>query len=272
MGLNIGKLIRETKNIDTIVTQPINRWLLQHGDDAFSEPVVQYIAAQLRTQPRIRSGSFSGSAAGMCLRRQELAFAGVGQEVIDPQLRNIFNDGKWRHLRWQAMLLETGVITDPEYLVQWKKHLSRGALDGRGVVANDHARRDWRGKEFGFELKGVSTFQYGELAKNGPKPGHLRQTHHYFVLGAFDLFSIVYEDKTTQAWKEWVIEPDAKLMTEAENDIRELSKAVKNKKLHSLVPECKRQSGPLFLDCPFGGKNGQCIQALTNPPKEFANS
>lgn len=272
MGISIAKLVKEANNIDTIVTRPIRQWLLQHGDDALSPEVVGYVAAQLGTQPRIRSGSFSGASAGRCLRQQELAYAGVGGDVIDPQLRNIFNDGKWRHLRWQAMLLETGVITDPEYLVWWKEKRSRGSLDGRGEVPMDHPKPQWRGLEFGFELKGVSTFQFSALEKSGPKPEHYRQVHHYFVLGGFDLFSIVYEDKTTQNWKEWVIEPDAKLMIEAEHDIRELSKAVDTKKLHRMLPECRKRTGTQFNECPFGGKRGACVKALTNPPKEFANS
>lgn len=269
MGLSIAKLVRDAQNVDTIVTRPINEWLLKHGDDAHSEAVVRYIATQIGTQPRIRSGSYSGAAAGMCLRRQELAYAGVGGGVIDPQLRNIFNDGKWRHLRWQAMLFDAGIITDGEYLVQWPDMFSRGSLDGRGEVPMDHPRKDWRGKEFGFELKGVSTFQFGEMAKGGPKPEHARQIHHYFVLGGFDLFSYVIEDKTTQSFKEFVIEPDRKLMIEAENDIRELAKATKTKKLHALLPECASRSGSTFTNCPFGGKNGPCVQAISNPPKEF---
>ncbi|AKL88374.1 hypothetical protein BH789_gp093 [Gordonia phage GMA6] len=270
MGISIAKLVKEAKKVDTIVTRPITDWLLTHGDDAFSPEVVTYIADQLQTQPRVRTGSFSGAAAGMCLRRQELAFAGVPGEPIDPQLRNIFNDGKWRHLRWQAMLLETGIITDPEYLVQWPKFLSRGSLDARGEVPMDHHKPTWRGKEFGFELKGVSTFQYGELKKNGPMDKHMRQIHHYFVLGNFDLFSIVYEDKTTQDWIEWVVEPDRKLLIEAENDMRELAKAVKSRKLHGMQPACIKRKGIEFNDCPFGGARGECVKALTKLPKGFS--
>jgi len=269
VSLSIAKLVRQAHNVDTIVTRPINEWLLKHGDDAHSPSVVDYIAAQIGTPPRIRSGSFSGAAAGMCLRRQELAYAGVGGDVIDPQLRNIFNDGKWRHLRWQAMLLETGIITDPEYLVKWPEMLSRGSVDARGEVPMDHPRQDWRGKEFGLELKGVSTFQFGEMSRSGPKPEHARQIHHYFVLGGFDLFSYVIEDKTTQNFAEHVIVPDKKLMIEAENDIIQLAKAVKDKKLHQLLPDCQKRTGEEFRSCPYGGKNGPCVAALTNPPKPF---
>lgn len=269
-GLDIKRMIRNVKNENLIVTRPINDWLLKHGDDAFSDEVADWVADQLRTQPRVREGSFSGASAGQCKRRQELAFAGAGEVVIDNQLRNIFNDGKWRHLRWQAMLLETGTITHAEYPVFWRDQYSRGTLDARGVVPTTHSKPRWHGLEFGFELKGVSTFQYSNLAKNGPLPKHYKQVHHYFVLGNLDLFSIVYEDKTTQAWVEWVIEPDAKMLIEAEHEINQLAKSVKTKKIHDLLPECHKRTGQEFRDCPFGGKGGVCVQAISKRPPEFS--
>lgn len=273
MGLSIAKLVREAKRVDTIVTKPVNEWLLKHGDDPFSPDVVAWVADQIGTQPRIRTGSFSGASAGKCLRAQELAFASDSGEVIDTQLRNIFNDGKWRHLRWQAMLLEVGVLTDAEYPVFWRSKYSRGTIDGRGVVPDDHPHKEWRGKEFGFELKGVSTFQFKARKDAGlPEDKHWRQIHHYFILGNFDLFSYVMEDKTTQEFYEMVLEPDPKMLIEAQHDIDELAKAVDTKVLHPQLPDCAKQTGVDFRTCPFGQKNGPCMKALTKPPKEFSKS
>ena len=261
VGLSITELVRATKRVDTIVTRPVTDWLIKHGNDAHSPVTAAWVADQLSTPPRIRSGSFSGAAAGMCLRRQELAYYGAPGGAIDTQLQNIFNDGKWRHLRWQAMLFDAGVITDAEYLVTWDEYLSRGSLDARGEVPVDHQRRDWQGKEFGFELKGVSSFQYGRLSKEGPMLKHLQQIAHYFVLSNLDLFSVVYEDKTTQAWTEWVIEPDKKLMIEAESDIRALATAAKQGTLHGQLPDCVRRKGDIYNDCPYGN-NGTCAKGL----------
>lgn len=268
--MNIAKLVKAIKRQDTIIEARREAWLLQHGDDALPPWVVAIIANILATQPRVRSGSFSGSAAGMCLRRQELAYAGVIPEPVDAQTQAIFTDGKYRHLRWQAELLTMGALTHIEYLVQWKRKWSRGALDGRGEVPMDHAVTRWRGLEFGFELKGVSTFQFQKYKYDGPERKHLLQVHHYFVLGNFDLFVIIYEDKTTQETKEWVIEPDPVLLAEAQADIDALALSVENKTLDPQLPECAQRKG-LWSDCPYG-KNGKCQQAISVPASPYVHS
>ena len=272
-GINIGRLVREVKRKETIVTRPINEWLLRHGDDCFSPEVVAYVADQIGTQPRIRSGSFSGASAGACLRAQELSFAGVQGEAIDSQLRNIFNDGKWRHLRWQAMLLETGTITHAEYPVFWDDYYSRGTLDAYGMVPDDHAVKTWRGKPFGFELKGVSTFQFGKYTSAGrPIDKHMLQIHHYFVLSGLDLFSYVIEDKTTQEFYEMVIEPEDEWFERAEADIIALGKAVRGQRIHGPRPDCIRHRGDDYSSCPFGSATGACMKYKHKPPKPFVRT
>lgn len=268
--MNLGNLVRALKRTDLILTPAVERYLVQHGDDPYPDWVLDKLFDTLRTPPRDRSGSFSGSAAGQCMRAQELAFAGVPQEPTDAQLQNIYNDGKWRHLRWQGMLLTLGLIEDIEYLVRWPQYLSRGSLDGRGVVGT-HQNQHWTGLEFGFELKGVSTFQFGRLVKEGPMEKHLKQVDHYFALGCFDLFVIVYEDKTTQAWKEWVIEPDPARIRKAEEQIWALAESVDTKTLHAQLPDCAKRTGETYNQCGFG-RNGQCARARRTVPTPFVRS
>lgn len=270
--MNLNKMIRSAKQYNDLIAKPIiEDWLLRHGDDPFPDWVNQELLKVMSTKPRDRSGSFSGSAAGTCLRMQELGFAGLQGGAIDPQLQNIFNDGKWRHLRWQGMLLTTGLATDIEYLVRWREHLSRGSVDARGVVRDDHPRVPWRGKEVGYEAKGWSTFQFQKLKAEGIPYKHNKQIHHYFVLGCFDLFSYIAEDKTTQEIHEIVIEPDPQMIQEAEDDIWELSKAVKTKTLHGVKPACLQRKGSEYNDCPFG-RNGKCLAANTDVPPPFVRS
>lgn len=269
--INVNAIIRAAKQSnDLIVTPVIRDWLLKHGDEALSEEVAEKIKQLLMQQPRNRAASFSGSASGYCLRRQELGFAGTPEDSTDPQLQNIFNDGKWRHLRWQAMGLTTGVFTDVEYLLQWKQMLHRGSMDARGEVSAQHPKAAWRGLEFGFELKGVSTFQFGRLKADGMLeafPKHRKQVAKYCYLGNLDLFSTVYEDKTTQEFHEWVTIPTADELTEAEIEIQELESSVRNRTLHPVLAECSRRKGP-YLECPYG-RNNRCHAAISAPPAPF---
>lgn len=269
--MSLTSLIRAAHRQDLIITPKLDIWLMQHGDDAFPPHVVDRVAELMGEQPRDRRRSFSGSAAGTCPRRQELAFAGVPVSGPDPQLQGIFTDGKFRHLRWQAWLLTMGLLTDVEYTVLWPDKYHRGTLDGRGEVPLDHPNPDWHGLEFGFELKGVSTFQYSKFAQSGPMEKHLQQVDDYFVLTGMDLFVIVYEDKTTQAYTEWVIEPDPNRMAVAEARIEELNQAVRTKTLHAQRDDCAIKAGSHYTECPYG-RSGHCHRAIVEPPKPFVRS
>jgi hypothetical protein len=262
-AIRIGDIVKATRQTDLIITPKTNNWLVAHGDDPLPKDVAELIYEQLITTPRDRTQSFSASSAGSCMRAQELQFLGIPQVgVIDSQLQNIFNDGKWRHLRWQAMGFQVPFLIRMEMPLYWRNMLSRGTIDGLGIVDDDHPRTAWRGLEYGFELKGVNSWGYRAAVKQdkGTKIAHKRQIARYFLMGGFDLFVTIYENKDTQEWFEWVETPNKKYMDEQAAELDELVKAVKTKQLHPMLPQCKIQTGE-FKDCPFGTAMGPCIRS-----------
>lgn len=260
MSINLRNLVNAVNSTNKIITPSLAEWIIRHGDDALSEAVADKIHELLTTQPRYRGGSFSASSSGMCERRQVLQFLGPREGVIDTRLANIFSDGKWRHLRWQSMLLMAGLLTDIEEPLDWPAKRTRGTMDGLGIVSDDHPKQHWRGQEFGFELKGVSGFLYPKWSKALHEP-HRRQVHKYFAMSGLKLFVIVYEDKSTQEWTEWVIEPDPQLMDETLAEIDRLNDAVDSRRLPTMLPQCKLQRGPEWKGCPMGGAGGPCVSA-----------
>lgn len=259
-GLRVSDIVRATRDTDKIITPIHERWLQMHGDDPYPEWVADWIHKQLTTTPRNRSASFSASSAGRCPREQELQFLGMPKSgVVDPQLANVFDDGSWRHLRWQANLLTNGLLDRAEMPLFWRNMRSRGTIDGQGTVGNTHPRARWHGAVYGFELKGVSGFQYPKYVQTDEaKEDHLDQVHRYFLMGDFDLFIIVYEDKSTQAWHEWVIEPDQARIDKQREELERLNHDIDSKQLAPMLPVC-RQRGALFKQCDFGGIGGACI-------------
>lgn len=268
MALDLKAIIKAAKRTDLVMTPKVQEWLMAHGDDAYTPEIADWIAEQLKIRPRIRSGSFSASSAGACERAQVLGYLGVpGLDSIDPRLQNIFNDGKWRHLRWQAMLLTIGLLDRAEMPLHWRNKRSRGTIDGHGIVADDHPRPIWRGKDYGFELKGMNPYGYSRAVKGDPemKEEHLKQVHRYFLMGAFDLFVIVYENKATQEWHEWVIEPDDAYLEESREELDRLNDAVDDEVLPPMLNQCKIRTG-VFKDCTFGvTAQGPCPKAGTWP-------
>lgn len=264
MPLRMGDILKAVRNHDLIITPTLNQHLMQHGDDPLPEDIAQLIYEQLVTKPRDRSRSFSASSAGDCYRAQELGFLGIPQVgAIDPRLANIFNDGKWRHLRWQAMLLHAGLIEAIEVPHWWRRMLSRGTLDGKGTVSDDHPRTAIRGMEFGFELKGTNPFTYAKAVKQEKDimAKHKRQIARYLLMTGYDLWVTIYENKATNEWFEWVEFPDDEYMDEQRQELQELVDAIQSRKLHDMLPQCKIRQGA-FHDCGFGGTpSGPCPKA-----------
>lgn len=254
-----------------IVTPRYKRWLKHHGDEALlpqdgRDGIGGKILEQLLAQPRDRTGSFSASSAGGCERAQVFGYHGAESEPHDAGLLAIFNDGKWRHIRWQALLLQAGIIDEIEFPLMWKGKQQRGTMDGQGVVPDDHGIEEWRGEMFGFELKGVNAFQYDGFTKSGPKEEHLNQVARYFLLSGLELFSIVYENKSTQACHEWVVSRDDPGMKERiavqRAEVESLLSYALDGTLPPQLPECAMGKG-MWKKCGYGGNDGVCGFAST---------
>lgn len=260
------RLLRAVNRSDTIITPRLNQYLLSGKyDEALPKEVVDFINTELQKPRYNPTGRFRASAAGSCHRYQELRYAGVtSDKAIDPRLANIFSDGKWRHLRWQAMLLHAEILLRPEEGLDWPAMRSWATMDGLGIVPTNHPRPAWRGKEFGFELKGANPFGYRKDVKDNEqaKDAHLDQVHRAFINGGFDLYVIIYENKANQEWFEWVYEPDPARVASQKEELAELNGDVDAKRLAKMLPECAARKGYTFNHgCPYGTPTGACVRA-----------
>lgn len=258
--MTLKNILRAQRNSDYIVTPRMQMVLMRNPNIHYSDAVGDFIRDVLTTKPRVRSGSFSASSAGQCHRRQVLSYIGIDTgQVNGYQLQNIFEDGKWRHMRWQAIMLQSGLLDQAEVPLDWPKMRSKGSMDGQGTVPDNHPRAEWRGKEFGFELKGVSPYVFNSYVQQGGKLEHKKQVHRYFLASGVDLFVILYEDKATQNWHEWVLEPDPVLLAEQQMELEALNTAVDNKILPPVLPECQQGKGTEYKACPYGKDSNICL-------------
>jgi hypothetical protein len=264
MGLR--RAMRLAGDPTKIVTPRYREWLRNHSDDPYPDWVVELMRKELQKVQRDRRGSFSGSSAGSCLRAQELGYLGVippleAQPTTD--LLSIFDDGRWRHLRWQANLLSAAILGRIEVSLSWPAKRSAGSMDGAGIVPDDHPNPRWRGLEFGFELKGMNGFQFSRLIRSrNPQPTdkHLHQVDRYLLASGFDLFVVLYECKATQATYEWVIERDEERIAESLEELEALNEAVDMKMMHPQLMSCSKRMGPYWDGCPYAGRGGICEQ------------
>lgn len=242
-----------------LITPRLDDWLSQNDNLTLDEENADLLKSLTMTKPRDRSKSFSSSSRGKCKRYQVFQFLGAPkQKSFNTTLANLFNDGTWRHLRWQMTLMTAGILTDVETPFNRPELRVRGSLDGI----------NWK-EQWGFELKGINPYGYTGVAKEGARHDHLLQIHTYFLgVPELDKFSLVYENKATQEWSEKIIHRDKNLMKAVEDEIDELNIAVNDRKLPHMIAECKSGTSKTFKDCEYSSicphVNYEETEALAN--------
>lgn len=248
---------------DLIVTNAYEEWLDKNPDGTISPEAAAIVAQQMVKPDRDRRFSFSASQAGSCLRRQELAFLGTPRVGVTSEgLRRIFNNGRWVHLKWQAQLLTAGIVDVIEMDIKNPRLKARATLDGVGTAL----RGRYEGQDFGLEIKGRNDYAYTQQAKDEPDESTRRQVDFQLLMSGFDLNVILNENKNNQTYKEWVIYRDEERIKDAKAELRLLSKAIDDERLHPILPACRRQEGE-FDKCPFGGNGGPCMMAGSWPSR-----
>ena len=281
MSSSKKKIREQASDPNLILTPHINEWLSEKGDTHYTPEVLEKIVKQLSTPPRDRSGSFSSSSSGYCLRRQVFGYLGIKPNVpIMPQLQLLFNDGKWRHLRWQAMLLDAGLLDSIEVPAYWEEKRSVGSMDGMGYTKDLPLRDDWKNKTFGFELKGMYSRMFEQTKKQGHPPSkHNEQMQRYMLQHReLDMFIYIAENKDTQEWVEYVVEKNQRHIDSAVGEVELLNESVDMSVFPARLPVCQeKKDGKVFTTirrgmpdmeprafegCPYGGtKSGSlCLK------------
>jgi hypothetical protein len=249
----LNRLIRNAKRTNLLVTPRLDKFLIQHGANAFiwsDETFAAMKKALIESTNQDRSARFGASSRGTCERAQVFGFLG-GQlgwsptHGADSVLQQIFLDGQFRHLRWQMTLLQAGIITQVEY----KFSLPAYRLDGANIPGL-----------WGFELKGTGQFPQ---ACNAPFESHLLQVHTYFLgCPELELFSLVYEDKHRNEWKEYVIERDQDTLDEVQYELDSLNASIETQELPDVLPVCKGGDSATFKKCPY---SNHCLDQTAWP-------
>lgn len=231
------------------VTTPLYHWLTDQGDNSalvdINDPKMRALLLQLlsKRQHMERSGSFHSSELWDCERKQVFGYLGMPAKAkaLTPETINLFNDGTWRHVRWQMKLMAAKIINKVEYAVKVPHYRFTGHIDG----LKTSVRNPW----WGLEVKGTSEFERVKLY--GAFPEHIRQVHGY-ALGEprIQEFVILYECKSTNHWHEVIVPIRPTVTKEIEGILSDLNEAVEHKKLPRILEDCKQGKGQ-YLRCPY---------------------
>ena len=257
--VRVGRQVRDMLNVhlnDDLIVTPVLSQFLQTWDGSIAPHVAERLARLMSQKPRKRAGTFSASSAGFCWRRQELTFLGIPQpNYIEARVASIFDNGRWVHLRWQAVLMTAGILDDIEMKFKKKSKRARMTADGVGEALTGR----FIGREFGFELKGRNLFHWNTQSNTGIDPKTQAQVDFEFMMTGLDLWSVVNENKNNQVWKEWVFVRNDERVKEMAKQLAQLNRAIDRKKLHPMLDECKKKQGE-WNNCPYGGSmSAPCI-------------
>lgn len=280
--VRLGRPLASLAKGGLLVTPAFNRYMRSNGGELTVSPAnAAKVLEMLSVPPRDRSGSFSPSARGNCLRAQALAFLGAPQGQLSIEQMNLFMDGRFRHLRWQLVGLEAGFLDEVEVSVPMPAWMAKGSVDGRNVAGR-----------WGFELKGTSmdlahlgtAFQHvtaaldeGRVPDIGKGRSHVKlMWKHYHQIAGYilqmrandmdvDKFALVYENKQTQRWAEFVVEPNEWMLQLVEDELKTLGKAMRIKKLPQIREECRPTTDKT---CPYAAI---CHNPYPHLPERWKN-
>lgn len=224
-----------------IITPRIDQWLIDNPQGVVVPDWLMPTAQRLLSDDSnsVRTARFGASSRGTCKREQVWKYLGMPTlRSVDPTLMNLFNDGTYRHIRWQLMGMLAGVFTDVEVAYTLPAYNLKVSLDAEN-----------REEGFGFELKGTSAFT--KVLEEGISERHMLQIHTCMLASGLEKWVYVAEDKRTQDWKEIVIDRDDDVMAQVKEELNALNDAIDDHKLPRPLPSCLREKGEEFQGCPF---------------------
>lgn len=224
-----------------VVSERHENWLKSNANPTYSERALKHCETELRKQasPRIRRSTVSASSLGSCRRRQIFTFLGWSELPPTPKLATIFQNGTMMHIRWQMAGLTEGWLAEAEVPVGKNAMSLSGTQDG---IAHEGSVVEFKSiNSNGF--RGVNTF--------GVKDEHRFQVGTYMATTGNTKAVVIYEDKDTQEFKEFVVELDDQLAWDIQEITDLIWGLINDKNLPEPLGDCIDQKGYRYHGCPF---------------------
>ena len=236
--MKFGELVKHNKP-DLVVSPRHDQWMRENGDAKYSPTAIRFAEEQFRAQQRERKGTISASSLGSCRRRQIFGFLGWFQLPPTGKTAAIFHNGTFMHIRWQMAGLTEGWMAQAEVPVGDNALDMSGTMDG---VAYDGSI---------VELKSCNSNAFRRVNTFGVNEEHVFQVGTYGVATGRDKAVVIYEDKDTQEYREFVVPIDDSLT----HAVRKISEKVwgyiERKELPEPLALCEEKTGYRYNSCPY---------------------
>lgn len=237
-----------------ILLPKVEEWLIEKGYllDVFTEEDFEFLKQLTVIGTKRDANVFSPSGATSCQRFQiidkipELRKKRI--ERVDPKLRRIFDDGKWRHLRWQMLFFKMGIVHSAEIFEKKGDHKFGGSYD---LILELPWIEDKKFRRVILDIKGAHASDFNYIKSNGkPKFAHRLQVTIYMYLTGTRRAIIWYENKNSQDVCEVVVDYDAKLLNKALQRQRRMAKYAKKQAFPKEECSVGDTTDSTFRQCP----------------------
>lgn len=199
-------------------------------------------------------GRLSPSQLLGCERAQVFKFTGFkGIKRTDPHSESIFDDGNWRHHRWQAIFKDMQAVLGRDHFkvlsieedIEIPDLFVAGSLDatiwikGYGRLVVDY--------------KGINDRGFTQiLSLDKPVEKHVKQLMTYLKARGIKRGLLFYENKNDQRWVCFMVSWDEAIWSEIEDWSMRVLSAMENEKLPPRDLECQRGT---YMEerCPYAG-------------------
>lgn len=244
----LASLIKHMKRVeDDPITPLIDRYYMERGrsKDRLREYVID-----MADRPRPH-GRLSPSKICACERQAAFSFTGLaGRTKVDPEQQGVFDDGNWRHHRWQATFRDmehvlgkdTFKVLSIEEQSQYPNLFVSGHTDAV-VVFN---KLKWV-----VDFKGINSWGFERVYRDHePHPAHVLQLIAYMRARRIRRGILLYEHKDKNLTKGFVIRFSYQKWYEVEDWCARVIDKMERRRLPMMSLDC--QAGTLLFEkCPW---------------------
>jgi hypothetical protein len=239
----------------------------KRGSDPLRPLLDEYLLERTRTKhrhvttpmamepPKRPAGRISPSQLCGCERAAIFKFVGAeGRRKVNPDQELVFDDGNWRHLKWQAMFRDMEAVLGPDRIsvlgvempVLFPEMYIAGTLDVLVDIPEDGTEHRWV-----IDIKGINRRGFDWIChQNEPVAHHVKQLVSYEKSANCGDGFIWYECKDTQRTKAFIVRHDDEAWTEVESWCGSVLSLLSREMLPDVHPECDRGTFR-FSKCPY---------------------
>lgn len=220
--------------------------------EPLSEAIELYLIKRPHAKRRVRrhvismvdrprpGGRLSPSAIGGCKRQAVLSFTGVdGQKKIDTDLELIFEDGNWRHHKWQALMLDMQRVLGRKHfrVVSFE---SRAVYEGLYIAGHLDVHVIIKGVHYIIDIKGINSFGFKRVCiqDRKPMPHHIDQLIAYMKAKKVRRGIILYDCKDNQDYRSFLFTFDKQVWREVVEWCDSVISSMENRRLPAKHHDC----------------------------------